>query len=86
MTRQIILLTAGIEGEWEPTEDDLAQLTDLFVKAANDPAGGVVAVRNGVDVQLIELTDPPKASRKKKATKVVAKAHKKKPRRNPPVA
>ena len=70
MAREIILITAGIAGEWEPTDDELAALTELFTKAVEDPQGAVISVRQGVEVSLIPLPDAPK----KKKVEVAKKA------------
>ena len=54
--RSILLVTAGIEESWEPTEDEIASLTSLFMQADEDPTGAVIAVRQGVEVS--EVRDP----------------------------
>jgi len=54
--RAILLITAGIEDDWLPTDEEVASLTNLFMQADEDPVGGVIAVRNGVEVS--EVRDP----------------------------
>jgi len=55
-TRSILLLTAGIDESWEPTDEEVASLVNMFQQADEDPAGGVIGVRNGVEVS--EVRDP----------------------------
>lgn len=55
-TRTILLVTAGIEDSWLPTDEEVASLTNLFMQADEDPVGGVIGVRNGVEVS--EVRDP----------------------------
>lgn len=54
--RSILLLTAGIQDQWEPNDDELGSLTQLFMQADEDPTGAVIAVRQGVDAS--EIRDP----------------------------
>lgn len=54
--RSILLLTAGIQDQWEPNDDELGALTQLFMQADEDPTGAVIAVRQGVDAS--EIRDP----------------------------
>ena len=54
--RSILLVTAGIEENWEPTDDEIQSLSSIFMQADEDPTGGVVAVRQGVEVS--EVRDP----------------------------
>lgn len=54
--RSILLVQAGIEDSWEPTEEDIASISSLFMQADEDPTGAIVAVRNGVEVS--EVRDP----------------------------
>ena len=54
--RSILLVTAGIEETWEPNDDELSALTQIFMQADEDPTGAVISVRNGVD--LSEVRDP----------------------------
>lgn len=52
--RGILVVTAGHE-DWEPTQNELENLADMFIKASDDPQGAVVAVRRGVKVDFIPL-------------------------------
>jgi len=54
--RAILLITAGIEDDWLPTDEEISSLTNLFMQADEDPVGGVISVRNGVEVS--EVRDP----------------------------
>lgn len=54
--RAILLVTAGIEDDWLPTDEEVSSLTNLFMQADEDPVGGVITVRNGVEVS--EVRDP----------------------------
>jgi hypothetical protein len=49
------LITAGIEDQWDATEDELKELTSMFMEAWNDPEGAVVCVRNGITAEYIKL-------------------------------
>jgi len=54
--RSIMLITAGIEETWEPTDPEMESLVAMFTQADEDPTGAVAAVRNGVDIS--EVRDP----------------------------
>jgi hypothetical protein len=54
--RSILLVTAGIEETWEPNDNELASLTQIFMQADEDPTGAVISVRNGVEIS--EVRDP----------------------------
>lgn len=54
--RSILMLTAGIQDQWEPNDEELGALTQLFMQADEDPTGAVIAVRQGVDAS--EIRDP----------------------------
>lgn len=54
--RSILLVTAGIEESWEPTEEEMNSLTSLFMQADEDPTGAIIGVRQGVEVS--EVRDP----------------------------
>lgn len=45
--RAIMHITAG-DQDWEPTEEDLQYITELFMSADADPLGAIVATRNGI--------------------------------------
>lgn len=50
--RPIGMLTAGDE-EWEPTNDELNSMVNMFMQADMDPVGAYVAMRQGVQYQEI---------------------------------
>lgn len=54
--RSLLLVTAGIDDVWLPTDDEISSLTNLFMQADEDPTGGVVGIRNGIEVS--EVRDP----------------------------
>lgn len=54
--RSILLVTAGIEETWEPNDNELSALTQIFMQADEDPTGAVISVRNGVEIS--EVRDP----------------------------
>lgn len=54
--RSILLVTAGIDETWEPNDDELSALTQIFMQADEDPTGAVISVRNGVEIS--EVRDP----------------------------
>lgn len=54
--RSILLVTAGIDETWEPNDNELSSLVQIFMQADEDPTGAVLAVRNGVEVS--EVRDP----------------------------
>jgi hypothetical protein len=54
--RSILLVTAGIDETWEPNDNELSALTQIFMQADEDPTGAVISVRNGVE--LSEVRDP----------------------------
>lgn len=45
--RAILHVTAG-DLDWEPTSEDLAYISELFINADNDPLGAIIATRNGI--------------------------------------
>jgi hypothetical protein len=45
--RAIMHITVG-DVDWEPTEDDLDYVTELFTNADADPLGAVIATRAGI--------------------------------------
>ena len=48
--RAILHVTLG-DQDWEPVEEDLEYVTNLFTQADSDPLGAVIATRNGVQTQ-----------------------------------
>jgi hypothetical protein len=52
--RSIGHITAGDE-EWEPTEEDLRAITDLFLSADKDPIGSIVTTRNGIQYSDVRI-------------------------------
>ncbi len=49
-TRSILHAQVGIDNVWEPTDDELMNVTTLFMQTEEDPAGAVLATRNGINV------------------------------------
>jgi hypothetical protein len=49
-TRSILHAQVGIDNVWEPTDTELDEVTTLFLESEEDPAGAVIATRNGVNV------------------------------------
>lgn len=49
----ILHVTAGLENLWEPTPEEMDQITLLFQTAMEHP-GSVVVTRNGISVEVIE--------------------------------
>lgn len=59
-TRGILHITAGIPGEWEPTDAELSTLHNIFTEALRDPDSEgipVVATRSGVNVNFVAVDD-----------------------------
>lgn len=48
--KDLLHIKAGIDGVWEPTSQEMDFLTMLFIQADEDPHGGAVATRTGVEV------------------------------------
>ena len=46
----ILHITAGLDDVWEPTEDELNQITDNFKMSDEDPTGAIVTTRTGINV------------------------------------
>ena len=46
-------VSAGIEGEWEPTPEELSALSGMFQQADYDPLGAIIVTRHGVETQEI---------------------------------
>ena len=46
--RAILHITAGDE-DWEPNDDELANISNLFQKADMDPVGAIIATRQGIN-------------------------------------
>lgn len=51
--KELLHITAGIDGVWEPTSQEMDYLAMLFVQGDEDPNGGAVATRTGVSVNEI---------------------------------
>jgi len=45
----ILHITAGIDERWEPSPEEMEDLSGLFMQADEDPVGAVVVTRTGVD-------------------------------------
>lgn len=43
------LIRAGIDG-WEPEPEELSNLAGIFMQSEQDPAGSIIAIRQGIDV------------------------------------
>ncbi len=52
-TRELLHITAGIDGVWEPTSEEMDYLSMLFIQADEDPNGGAVATRTGVTIDQV---------------------------------
>lgn len=58
-TRAILHITAGVQGEWEPTEAELGELVKLFNSALDTGEDvAVVATRLGVNATVVHLEQP----------------------------
>ncbi len=51
----ILHIKAGTNG-WEPSEEDLRELCEMFISAAMHPDLSIVATKQGVDVSFIPFT------------------------------
>ena len=51
-SRRVIHVVAGNEN-WDPSQEEMQQITNLFSDAFNDPKGAVVVTRDGVHVDCI---------------------------------
>lgn len=49
----LTMITAGTDS-WEPTNDELSSISDLFMASEADSVGAVVAVRSGVEVNRLD--------------------------------
>lgn len=45
----ILHVTAGIDERWEPSPEEMEDISGLFIQADEDPVGAVVVTRTGVD-------------------------------------
>jgi hypothetical protein len=52
-SRSILHIKAGLDNQWEPTNQELDSIAGLFIAADDDPVGAVVATRTGVDASEI---------------------------------
>ena len=48
--RSFAHIKAGIDGVWEPTSEEIDSLAGMVLQANEDPVGGVVATRTGVEI------------------------------------
>jgi len=48
-SRSVFHITAGIDNVWEPTGEEMDNLSGMFIQADHDPVGAVVCTRTGVD-------------------------------------
>lgn len=51
--RGIMHITAGDGDQWEPTEQDLEFITELFMNADSDPLGAIIATKMGIAIEEI---------------------------------
>jgi hypothetical protein len=49
-SRSFMHIKAGIDNLWEPTPEELDSLAGLLIQVNEDPVGGVIATRTGVDI------------------------------------
>jgi hypothetical protein len=49
----LLHVTAGIEGKWDPTKEEIEEIRDLFVQATYEKGGSVVVTRHGVNVHVV---------------------------------
>lgn len=42
-------ITAGIDGEWTPSKEELDDIADYFMRADEDPVGAIVVTRTGIN-------------------------------------
>lgn len=54
-TRKVLLVTVGSE-TWEPSPDELEQVLRLFQQADRDRNGSVMVVRDGIEVDVTDMT------------------------------
>lgn len=52
--RAIMHITAGIDGQWEPTQEELDQLVNMFLVADQDPLGATISTRTGVEISEVK--------------------------------
>jgi len=48
--RSFIQVKAGIDGTWEPSVEEMDAIAGLIIQANEDPNGGVISTRTGVDI------------------------------------
>lgn len=48
--RSLTHIKAGIDNVWEPTSEEIDAIAGIVLQANEDPVGGVVATRTGVDI------------------------------------
>ena len=52
----ILLVQAGIPGEWEPTQDEFDQITNTFANALSDPNNAtIITFKRGVTAEFIPI-------------------------------
>jgi hypothetical protein len=51
----VTLITAGTD-EWQPTQEELNQLRELWLAASDDPKGNVIVTHQGVTLTQLDLT------------------------------
>ena len=54
----ILLIQAGIPDKWEPTQDELNQITNTFSTALSDPNhASILTFRKGVTAEFISIPE-----------------------------
>lgn len=53
--RTVFHVTAG-NADWDPSQEDVNFLRDMFLEASFDPLGAVVVTRNGITCSAIEVS------------------------------
>jgi hypothetical protein len=48
--RSFVHMKAGIDGQWEPSPEEMDSLAGMIIQANEDPTGGVIVTRTGVDI------------------------------------
>ena len=48
-TRSILHITVGVDGQWEPTPEQLDDVITQFETSEEDPVGAIIATRSGIE-------------------------------------
>lgn len=49
----ILHVKCGIQDVWDPSDEELDEIAELFALAEEDPVGAVVATRTGIEVEIL---------------------------------